>query len=299
MVPTVHWYTIVWTDLRIATTLHQDPLLPYCPQEYDLEQQVPQQMPRCAVMLAGKTMSLMPFDMYREDTLDLLYRLHLGCITFTQGDGVAVLERKTFWAVQELAYKGMYPMCRLLARGEKRPFSTSHAIFLSMRMFAWTCVPKYTPGQVRIKVCHTPLMKRVSEKALDSLYKGMRVQKNLVCWWKREARLECLLWLLFVAWGLASTECFGHQGKFMPEFHATEWFLTNLSKVVLALDLQSKDKLEEELRRFPWVDHFNGANLDRFWQQHIMEEGVTEMNSEASITPMVSWLETDQLLSGR
>lgn len=102
-------------------------------------------------------------------------------------------------------------------------------------------------------------MKRVSKRALQRLHQGLASHNSLTSWWRDEcgAKLESLLWVLFVAWTIARVDCKNLALERMPPFHATDWFLARLRDVAAELGIRDGQELEVVLRMFPWADHFS------------------------------------------
>lgn len=129
-----------------------------------------------------------------------------------------------------------------------------------------------------VRVCYIAFMKRVSEQALNRLHEGLYKAEGLVRWWRDEngSNLESLLWVLFVAWGIARMACTNQYNVWMPEHHAKGWFLNRLQEVRRELGLVSKEEFETIMKMFPWVDHFCAESCEDAWKQMCFDEAQHE-----------------------
>ncbi|KAL1304462.1 hypothetical protein AAFC00_003456 [Neodothiora populina] len=214
-------------------------------------------------------MAMMPAALTGDEAKTQMHGLHMAGLAYTSREHVVEPHKDALWTIQDLHYQYIYRLCVLVAEGTKHPFSAAQAILLTMRLYAWTCVPEFIPEQVRVKVNYGPLMKRVSERGLNRLHKGLRRWPDLIEWWTTESqtKLECLLWVLFVAWSLSRIECKNQIFEPMPPFHGVDFFETKLRQVVKALGLERKEAIEKTLKVFPWVDHFSAENCEELWMR--------------------------------
>lgn len=136
------WRIISWTDLRLASTLLQKPLLDYRMQH--TKTQVPAKLLMAAELHTAKTMDAVQgcgMDIFGQEAEDLLLELHVQSEAYTSGNCVFSSTNDALEVMQGVPYKTMYSLSVLVAEQVKTPFSPAQAILLAMRIYAWSCVP--------------------------------------------------------------------------------------------------------------------------------------------------------------
>lgn len=136
----LEWRVIIWTDLRLASTLLQAPYLPYCGRRQDPRGYLPVAFHQNASSLTAETMKTIPSPMPQE-TEELFYRLHMESMVLTSGKNLPVPRETLLWVMQDMPYQTVYRLCALVAERTKRDFNISLAVLLAMRLYAWACAP--------------------------------------------------------------------------------------------------------------------------------------------------------------
>lgn len=132
----VQWRAIVWTDLRLASTLLQDPFLPYNSRRRDRQSYVRPELQKQVQSRTAQTMDLIP-GLMPDETRQLFEGLHLESAAYT----TEFFRHDTQWPMQDVPYHVVYRLCVLLSEGTRHSLTAPQAVLLAMQAYAWTCVP--------------------------------------------------------------------------------------------------------------------------------------------------------------
>lgn len=83
-------------------------------------------------------------------------------------------------------------------------------------------------------------------------------QTSLSGFWDQNSKL--LLWVLFIG----AHACCGQPERL--------WFIAQLARVIIVLDLDSREAMKAVLTKFSYVELYFGKSLDEIWEEATCED---------------------------
>lgn len=256
----LQWRHIVWNDLRLASAMLEQPLLPFSPR--NASARLPSNLTDQAHVLALATNQLVPTSprLSTKAAYDLFLGLHQICLAL----GMPLVEEKQTLAIENVYYGTAYQLCLMTADVrsiDPRPFSASDSLVLCAASFMWSCVPSF----VSYRIIFPSVVEIIQSQLLGQLYERLVHEVDLVGSWRDQARLESLLWVLFVGTIAANTTS-SDNNPWMPQ-PARPWFGKALREIMVELQVHSVGDLERALRLFPWATPFSSGDCRMLWNK--------------------------------
>lgn len=220
---------IIWADLRHSGQALGMPMLPFENSRHsaDLSAQL-----HCDVH-EKTTATLQSLGTCPHDIAGRLYeafsRVHQLCRMFDEPDATAETAR-------DVMYASMYSLCTMVSTIHERDSSTIttfDVLVVTAQLFLVTSIREFIP------------MRNIQAGLLNWLHQTMQ-SREVISWWRDEAGLKALLWVLFVCSSCSMT------GKADEKASSYLYFFGQLGQVTRELFINDLETLCTSLQVFPW-----------------------------------------------
>ncbi|TKX27146.1 hypothetical protein C1H76_0439 [Elsinoe australis] len=242
------WLFTVWTDLRLAAVTFGMPEFKYyVPPECRGGLALTKEEEVKAKRLAERNAEVSSAVSDAEVAQSLFRKMHEACMAVDKKD----VDLLTLYGhLYDLNYRLLVMTSVAWGSADGAESTVARTVLLTMQLTFWTSTFYVLPQGRKFNVdLHAEIWGQMGKL-------GSAVE-DVVIAWTEVARLDSLLWVVFMLSGSA-LEC--DQNR-MPEF------VKALKKVVSVMGLGRKDDFEKALGAFPWTEHWSARTCSLVWAQ--------------------------------